>query len=157
MNVRQLNVVPCKASQLIEPLRTQIMEGNQLFGWSIEQSEADFSNENAEYYVLVEQSQVIGYVGLHIILDESTVNVLYVRPDERQQGFAFQLMDFVLGQLYYRDIRHVFLEVRQSNGVAQHLYRKLGFIPLTTRRQYYHNPTEDAVIMQYQCIERENK
>ena len=41
----------------------------------------------------------------------------------------------------------IFLEVRASNQVAQALYRKFGFESLGIRKNYYHEPQEDAVIM----------
>ena len=41
----------------------------------------------------------------------------------------------------------VFLEVRESNAVALHLYAVLGFIPVGRRRRYYRLPIEDAVIL----------
>jgi ribosomal-protein-alanine N-acetyltransferase len=39
------------------------------------------------------------------------------------------------------------LEVRSSNEPAQRLYRQLEFVPVSTRRSYYTNPIEDAVLM----------
>ncbi len=39
------------------------------------------------------------------------------------------------------------LEVRASSGGALALYRLLGFTEQGSRREYYRNPTEDAVLM----------
>ena len=39
------------------------------------------------------------------------------------------------------------LEVRASSDGALKLYRSLGFVEQARRRQYYRNPTEDAVLM----------
>ena len=39
------------------------------------------------------------------------------------------------------------LEVRASNEPAQRLYRQLGFVSISTRRRYYTNPVEDALLM----------
>ena len=41
----------------------------------------------------------------------------------------------------------VLLEVRQSNGAAQRLYARHGFVPIGRRRRYYQAPPEDAVVM----------
>ncbi len=41
----------------------------------------------------------------------------------------------------------VFLEVRESNAAALHLYRKTGFTELSRRRNYYANPVESAIVM----------
>jgi len=43
----------------------------------------------------------------------------------------------------------VLLEVRESNQAACGLYRALGFKEVGRRRNYYNNPTEDALIMRH--------
>jgi ribosomal-protein-alanine N-acetyltransferase len=40
-----------------------------------------------------------------------------------------------------------FLEVRESNVAARTLYRKLGFVEIGTRREYYNDPIEKAIVM----------
>jgi ribosomal protein S18 acetylase RimI-like enzyme len=40
-----------------------------------------------------------------------------------------------------------FLEVRESNWVAQALYRKCGFVEISRRSGYYELPTEAAIVM----------
>lgn len=39
------------------------------------------------------------------------------------------------------------LEVREGNTAARNLYESYGFIQEAVRKSYYHNPTEDALIM----------
>jgi len=41
----------------------------------------------------------------------------------------------------------VFLEVRESNAAARSLYGERGFEPVGTRRAYYRNPVEDALVL----------
>jgi ribosomal protein S18 acetylase RimI-like enzyme len=40
-----------------------------------------------------------------------------------------------------------FLEVRESNRVAQALYRKFGFVEISRRSGYYELPAEAAIVM----------
>lgn len=40
-----------------------------------------------------------------------------------------------------------FLEVRESNAAARALYRKFGFVEVGTRRDYYDDPIEKAIVM----------
>ncbi|MBI3355401.1 MAG: hypothetical protein HY038_01260, partial [Nitrospirae bacterium] len=40
------------------------------------------------------------------------------------------------------------LEVRASNEAACTLYRRMGFVQISTRPKYYTNPTEDAALME---------
>ena len=64
------------------------------------------------------------------------------------QGLAQQL----LAQL--PDQKEIFLEVRVSNQPAQALYKKMHFEEIARRKNYYHDPIEDAVIMKRNPNER---
>ena len=60
----------------------------------------------------------------------------------RRQGIGTALLQNELGR------RAVcFLEVRESNGAALALYRKLGFVEVGRRPQYYDAPVETAIVM----------
>jgi [ribosomal protein S18]-alanine N-acetyltransferase len=56
-------------------------------------------------------------------------------------------MELVLDLARRRGAVAAFLEVRRSNHAALGLYQGLGFQVLTTRRNYYAHPTEDALVM----------
>lgn len=43
----------------------------------------------------------------------------------------------------------IFLEVRESNYVAQKFYKSLGFQPVSLRQNYYSDPPESAVVMKF--------
>ena len=46
-------------------------------------------------------------------------------------------------------MRQLFLEVRSSNQAARLLYQKIGLVEVDVRKNYYHDPFEDAIVMQY--------
>lgn len=153
----ECQVVAIKGRMMMSPIKEQIVAENQTFGWTDEQTLADFANEHSEYYCLMSEKSLIGYVGLHHILDEATINMIYIQPKYRQKGLATSLLNYVLEQLAYRAIRHLFLEVRESNHSAIKLYRRAGFERLISRQNYYQNPTENAIIMQKKIEEGEIK
>ncbi|WP_164470847.1 ribosomal protein S18-alanine N-acetyltransferase [Vaginisenegalia massiliensis] len=144
----ELEVVPFKAYLIPDVLRQQIETMNSYFGWSQSMTQQDFQNPNAEYYVMLKGTVVLGYVALHLIIDEATINMIYLEPEFRQQGLATALMNFVIDQLTARKLKHLFLEVRESNWTARKLYQRTGFQELTIRHNYYSNPSENGVIMQ---------
>ena len=54
---------------------------------------------------------------------------------------------YLTEELKKRGSRCLTLEVRASNTPARALYESLGFVLVGTRRNYYHNPKEDALIL----------
>ena len=152
--ILNLKVIPFHGAELTDVLRAQLITANQAeFAWSAAMSEADFANEHAEYYVMVRGlDELVAYVSLHHILDEATINTVYVTPDWRQYGLGTRLLAFVLEQLEARAILNLFLEVRAGNTAARALYTGAGFDELVVRRGYYHAPTDDAIIMQKQLV-----
>jgi [ribosomal protein S18]-alanine N-acetyltransferase len=74
--------------------------------------------------------------------EREILNVAVAKP-YRRQGIATALLR---NELQARAI--YFLEVRASNGAAQALYRKLGFVEVGRRAEYYNAPVETAIVMQ---------
>ncbi|HET7598909.1 MAG TPA: ribosomal protein S18-alanine N-acetyltransferase [Gemmatimonadales bacterium] len=72
---------------------------------------------------------------------------LAVDPPYRRRGLARALLDTALGVFQRRGADEVFLEVRESNAAARSLYGERGFEPVGTRRAYYRNPVEDALVL----------
>lgn len=154
--ILNLKVIPFHGAELTDVLRAQLITANQAeFAWSAAMSEADFANEHAEYYVMVRGlDELVAYVSLHHILDEATINTVYVAPEWRQYGLGTRLLAFVLEQLEARAILNLFLEVRADNTAARALYSGAGFDELVVRHGYYHAPTDDAIIMQKQLVRK---
>jgi len=97
--------------------------------------------------VAAEDDVVLGYIIAHHAVDEAEILNLGVGPGERRRGIGRGLVEAMLAALREEGITTVFLEVRESNSAAQHLYALLGFVQVGRRRRYYRLPTEDAVIL----------
>jgi [ribosomal protein S18]-alanine N-acetyltransferase len=70
---------------------------------------------------------------------------LAVDPDKRRRGIATMLLDAMLDRGGH-DANYT-LEVRVSNAGAIALYERYGFRRVGTRRRYYADTGEDAIIM----------
>ncbi|HET6762210.1 MAG TPA: GNAT family N-acetyltransferase, partial [Longimicrobiaceae bacterium] len=57
------------------------------------------------------------------------------------------LLDRAVDAVARRGARELFLEVRETNLEAQHIYRRKGFAVIGRRRAYYSAPLEDALVM----------
>ena len=90
---------------------------------------------------------LIAYVIVSRYVDAWHVMNLVVAPEHRRQGIATRLLA-TLFDLTGEDNRRGFtLEVRVSNDGAIRLYEQLGFERHGTRRGYYTDNREDALIM----------
>ena len=99
------------------------------------------------WLVALEEDRVVGYVGSQSSIDEADIMNVAVHPDFRRRGVAEALIIRLVSDLKERGIHALLLEVRVSNTPAITLYEKLGFSQVGRRKNYYHNPKEDALIL----------
>ena len=52
-------------------------------------------------------------------------------------------------------VSRLFLEVRESNERAIHVYEKAGFVKNGLRKNYYEDPVEHAVLMMHETVGKE--
>ena len=106
-------------------------------------------NKDALYLVADdEQAGVIGCCGVRSIVGEGDISNVVVHPDYRKKGVAYQMLNELLSCAEQEfAIKEFTLEVRCSNEAAIHLYEKLGFVSEGVRKNFYEEPTEDALIM----------
>jgi [ribosomal protein S18]-alanine N-acetyltransferase len=114
--------------------------------WS-ERDLSDCVRTGVPFLVAEQGGAVVGYVIAHHALDEAEILNLGVVPSRQRQGVGRALVQGMLAQLRQQGVATVFLEVRESNTVAQRLYGALGFAHVGRRRAYYRFPTEDAVVL----------
>lgn len=93
-----------------------------------------------------QESRVIGYLGLRLCGSETHISTIAVHPDWRGRGLGEFLLLTALEQSLEMEFGAVTLEVRPSNQVAQHLYRKYGFRFTGVHAGYYRDG-EDAWLM----------
>ena len=89
---------------------------------------------------------VLGYAGLHVILDEGYIDNVAVEEAARRHGVASALLD-VFCRFAQANLAFLTLEVRASNYDAIALYGSRGFRSVGRRKNYYEHPREDAIIM----------
>ena len=82
-----------------------------------------------------------------IVADEAEILKLGVAEFARNKGVRYQLLDFAVNYSSTRGVQNCFLELRASNEAARLLYEKRGFVCVGTRKDYYKEPVEDAILM----------
>jgi ribosomal protein S18 acetylase RimI-like enzyme len=76
---------------------------------------------------------------------ERELLLMETAPPHRRQGIAARLLEEALTAAPGR----WFLEVRVSNDGGRELYRRAGFQETGRRKNYYSDPTEDALLMEW--------
>ena len=115
--------------------------------WSESLLEDALFDDQASFIVAEdEEGNILGYAGLHAVLDEGYIDNVAVAPDARRHGVASALLD-VFCRFAAVHLAFLTLEVRASNEAAISLYEKFGFQRAGLRPGYYQHPREDAIIM----------
>ena len=91
---------------------------------------------------------VVGYAVSWLAYDEIHLLSIAVIPSERRCGYASGLLDEVMRRGAARGADIVLLEVRAGNDAARRFYQKHGFKMIGTRRRYYVDTGEDAIVME---------
>ena len=108
---------------------------------------SDIKNEHTVYYAVIDADKVIAYVGMWITVDEGQITNVAVHPDYRRKGIAKSLLKKLYDVCLQNKLESITLEVRESNVKAIALYKNEGFENVGLRKNYYKNPTENAILM----------
>jgi ribosomal-protein-alanine N-acetyltransferase len=90
---------------------------------------------------------IYGFVAARLGAEELHVNNIGVRASARRRGIGTALLDLATHRGRLMGAHSVLLEVRAGNLTAQSLYLRQGFEIVGRRRNYYHDPAEDALVM----------
>jgi [ribosomal protein S18]-alanine N-acetyltransferase len=104
-------------------------------------------NKLAHYFVGRVDGRIVAYGGIWVILEDSHVTTIAVHPEMRGQRLGEEMLVHLLDEAIERGASWITLEVRETNDVAQRLYRKYGFTVVSTRRGYYSDNNESALVM----------
>lgn len=115
--------------------------------WSHDMFVDDYKNDNSLYYVHETDDAITSYIAYQIVLDEATIMSIATKKDERKKGYGNVLLNGTFNKLKDKGIKKIFLEVRSTNVDAINLYKKNEFEEMSVRKNYYNDPTCDAIIM----------
>jgi len=104
-------------------------------------------NRLAHYFVGRSNGELVAYGGIWVILEDSHITTIAVDPGHRGKGYGEAMLLRLLDEAIARGASWMTLEVRESNTVAQALYRKYGFTTVSTRHGYYSDNGESALVM----------
>lgn len=115
--------------------------------WSRTSIESELNNDTSFFFVATENDDVIGYIGMSVVLDEGYIFNVAVDENHRCKGVGSALVDSLVTYGKKNNFCFITLEVRASNEKARSLYSKFGFIKVGERKDYYTDPKENAILM----------
>ena len=113
--------------------------------WSLAMFVLELSKPGGQCLAVRRDGALTGYVICSRYEEVWHIMNVAVDPRELRQGIATALLENLIGRLG-EDARMT-LEVRPSNHAAIALYERFGFLAAGTRRRYYQDNGEDALIM----------
>jgi ribosomal-protein-alanine N-acetyltransferase len=118
--------------------------------WTVEHFRAELDNSFSHFYVAEdrENSTLAGFIIYWRLDVELELHKIAVVQEYQRLGYGSFLLDFFIGTARSWNCHHALLEVRASNEAAIRLYEKTRFQCIGRRRDYYSQPTEDALVFQ---------
>jgi ribosomal protein S18 acetylase RimI-like enzyme len=86
-----------------------------------------------------------------VVPPDAEILNIFVRPDRRREGIATDLLRAALERIRAVGARRVWLEVRESNAAALHIYEAAGFRLAGRRPECYPvrgKKAEDALVLE---------
>ena len=98
-------------------------------------------------YVMEHKYELIGYITAIHFEKVFYITNFAIEKNNQKKGYGKKLMQFFLTKYLTETSILCYLDVRESNKVAIHLYHSLGFQIFNRKKNYYHQPEEDALQM----------
>lgn len=127
------------------------------YPWSISHFTTSLKSNHTCKVALI-NSTIIGHGVIMTIGDEAHLLILSVDGKHQRNGFGNAILENLIVEAKTRNCATLFLEVRESNLAAIHLYLKAGFNSVNRRNDYYPtltNKREDAIVMAMDIITRD--
>ncbi|MBN2260104.1 MAG: ribosomal protein S18-alanine N-acetyltransferase [Clostridiales bacterium] len=141
INIREMTVDDIDSIHEIEVKSFTVPWSKNAFYQEIAENNAAF------YFVISFNKKLIGYMGIWKIFDEGHITNIALDNEYRGQGLSKKLLAHVIEKMTDKGVIHYTLEVRESNQVAQNLYKGFGFSVKGKRKKYYADTNEDALLM----------
>jgi ribosomal-protein-alanine N-acetyltransferase len=114
--------------------------------WSLAMFVLEMSKQTGICLAAVSEGRLVGYLICSRYDTVWHVMNVAIDLDHQRKGLASALLAELYARVDDEEARFT-LEVRRSNSVAIHLYEREGFRAAGTRRRYYQDNGEDALVM----------
>lgn len=95
-----------------------------------------------------DNKEISGFIVARQVADEAEILNLAIHQARRRKGEGGELLKVAMDEFRVRQVRRLFLEVRESNTAGIAFYKKHGFAKTGERPRYYSDSNEAAVTME---------
>lgn len=136
-----------------------IEKENNLSHWSDESYRTEIKNKDSIALSIKFKGKLAGFIIARLIITdqynkqnikqnyETEILNIAITKSLQNKGLGQKLLDKFFKTIETRDVSEIWLEVRETNLQAINFYKKNGFSIQFKRKNYYTNPTENALIM----------
>lgn len=123
--------------------------------WTLKNICSEIEKDTAIFWGAFHNNKMVGFASCYMVPEVAYMNNVGVDPEYRQMGIGEQLMTHLQTVAASRGANVLTLEVRSKNASAIALYEKLGYKNHGTRRFFYRDPPDDALIMTKLLVEED--
>lgn len=118
-------------------------------GWTVESYRSEMQRTDSLLLTGSIKAEIIGFIVLRqTTLNEAEIYNISVKKRLQSQGIGnFLLREAVNPAQAKSSIEIIWLEVRESNHAAIEFYKRKAFIIIGSRKNFYVNPVENAILM----------
>lgn len=127
----------------------EIQQEGNLSYWSFEDYKGEIFRNNSFSIVAKIDGQVVGFLVGRLIAEDYCAELynIGVSLNFRRQKVGNKLLENFIEYCIKNELEKIYLEVRATNETAIGFYLKNNFTVLSKRKNFYSNPTEDAILM----------
>ena len=123
--------------------------------WTAQDYSKEILRPDSLFYISKENSEITGFILARLIMTETTNSLeneaeiynIGVRKSSRHSTIGSQLLNHLIKSATKKEVGKIYLEVRKSNTGAFCFYQKNSFVVIGERKNFYSNPSENAVLM----------
>ena len=117
------------------------LDSNTICLWTKRQWENEFKKSGVKVVAILKGGEIIGIYVIHTIIDEVHINYFSIKKRFRRKGYGSYLMKYLIKQCKKLNIKKIFLEVSETNSIAEDFYSKFNFLTVGIRKNYYRDGT----------------
>lgn len=142
-----IDILKMNVDDITEILKIQ--QESNLSYWSYEAYKNEISRNDSFPIVAKLNNQIIGFLIARVITAESCAELYNIGVDLnfRRKKVGARLLESLIKYCVENNLEKIFLEVRESNETAIQFYLRNNFAVIGKRKNFYSNPTEDAILM----------